>query len=245
MEYTFLEILGDSSLYAGNNPIELAVEKASKKMVGTTVHFETNEFGVITQINNLSQLKRQAKSLLKDTFKELYKMPEMIQLKKEFNYDVKDLINEIDPDDMVEAYLGDLRLLFMCHGIEVDLGYSQVYEEATDSTYENVSSVSVEIDPTNFTYSITTEVVNKIPRPEIHNLLSNLVELIDNESITESFNNSIDTQTPVYVIDYSLCDYKFLPQGWPYMILTRSTETIGDNGKTEIPGIALDYINLH
>ena len=116
MDYTFLEVRGDSVVYSGQDnyqtTLNTLVEKLNKKIVGTIIHFETDEFGSITKINNLGQIKRQAKSLFKESMKELMQMPEIVGLKKEFNIDIKEMVKDVDSDKLIDGYLEELKLLF-------------------------------------------------------------------------------------------------------------------------------------
>lgn len=116
MDYTFLEVRSDSTLYSSSdnyqNIINTLVEKSGKKVVGTTIHFETNELGVITRISNLGQIKRKAKSLFMETMKEILQIPEIAGLKKEYDIDFKEMVKDVDTDKLVDGYLENLKLIF-------------------------------------------------------------------------------------------------------------------------------------
>lgn len=102
MNYTVLEVRGDSTLYSSSDiyqtTLSRLVEKMSKRIVGTTIVFETDELGEITKFNNLGQIKHQAKSLFQDVMNDLLKMPEIVELKKEYNIDFKGLVKNVDSD---------------------------------------------------------------------------------------------------------------------------------------------------
>lgn len=82
MDYTFLEIIGDT---IENSPLSnfhnFIVEKLGQSIIGTTVHFETDELGKITQISNLDQIREQVKSLFDDAMAELAAIPEIKALR--------------------------------------------------------------------------------------------------------------------------------------------------------------------
>lgn len=83
MEYTFLECMSDSSSDAALNRFQEAfVNRMNKKIIGTKIKFETDEFGAITKFNNLDQIKKQAKDLSKECMKELLKLDEVKNLVK-------------------------------------------------------------------------------------------------------------------------------------------------------------------
>ncbi len=67
MTYTFLDCVGDTAVDRGLGAFQnKIVEKLGKKVVGTTIEFETDEFGHITKFNNLGKIRKQAKSLYRD-----------------------------------------------------------------------------------------------------------------------------------------------------------------------------------
>ncbi|RGS44232.1 hypothetical protein DWX90_16050 [Segatella copri] len=57
MSYTFLDVKADS---VGDNfrdkMMAMVAERTAKSVIGTTVNFETDEYGRITKITNLSNL---------------------------------------------------------------------------------------------------------------------------------------------------------------------------------------------
>lgn len=247
MDYTFLEVRGDSVVYSSQDnyqtTLNTLVEKLSKKIVGTTIHFETDEFGSITKFNNLGQIKRQAKSLFKESMKELMQMPEIVGLKKEFNIGIKEMVKDVDSDKLIDGYLEELKLLFLCHGNVYNIGQSHTHEDATATTYENDTYSTVTFDSSDNTYSIKTEVVNIIPQSTLKNMVGTIVELMDNDSITESFNKGFDDQVDDNAIYDSYFSSDFLAHGYPYRIINQTTITIDGRGKSNQTYIYLDYIN--
>ena len=72
MSYTFLDVKADS---VGDNfrdkMMAMVAERTAKSVIGTTVNFETDEYGRITKITNLSKIKKQAKALFKASMKDI------------------------------------------------------------------------------------------------------------------------------------------------------------------------------
>lgn len=244
MDYTFLEFIGDSTAESSlSNYQNTVMEKLAKKIVGTTIHFETDEFGSITKFNNLGQIKRQAKSLFKEAIKEMLSMPEIVGLEKEHNVDINAIIKYVDTDKLIDEYLENLKLIFLCHGNVYDIGQSQTHEDATETSYENYTYSTVKFDKNDYTYSIAIAVSNIIPQSAFKNMVSDLVELMGNESVTELFDNEFDTKVKEDAIDASYFSSDFLAHGWPYRIINQSTITMDGRGKSNQTYISLDYIN--
>lgn len=244
MDYTFLDFRGDSvaesSLGEFQNKL---IEKLGKKIIGTTIRFETDELGTITKFNNLGQIRRQAKSLFKEAMKELMQMPEIAGLKKEFNIDIKAMVKDLDSDLLVDGYLEELKMLFWCHGLEFNLGETHIHEDATDTTYENDTYTIVQLDTTDYTYSLATSVVSIIPQAALKDIVGGFVCLMENDSISESFNSEFDKQVKTDAIYESYFSSDYIARGWPYKVVKQSTMTIDGRGKSRQAYIYLDYIN--
>lgn len=244
MEYTFLEFRGDSiansSLGSFQNTI---AEKLGRKIVGTTIRFETDEYGTITRFDNLDKIKRQAKSLFKEAMKDLMKISEIAGLKKEFGVDIKNMMKDVDADALVEGYIEELKLIFLCHGLSFDIGESHIHEDATESSYENDTYRTVSLDPDDGSYSIRTEVINIIPQSEVKDMVGRLVGMMNDESATESFNKEFDSQVNVDALYSSYFSSDYVAHGWPYRIVRQTATTINGRGKSNQKYIYLDYIN--
>lgn len=243
MNYTFLELQCDSvedSDY--NRLLNRITENIYKKIIGTTIHFETDEFGTITKFNNIGQIKKQVKSLFRKAMKELLQLPEIASL-KEYGLDIRAMTHKVKPDKLVEVYLEELNLLFLCHGLVYNLGKSHTHKDATETTYENDLYSTVELDTLDGTYSIKTEVINIIPRSAIKEMVGGLVEVMSNDYITESFNSGFDVQVDEDGIYNSYFSSDFFAHGWPYRIVKQTSMTIKGRGKSNQTYIYLDYIN--
>lgn len=99
MSYTFLDVKADS---VGDNfrdkMMAMVAERTAKSVIGTTINFETDEYGSITKITNLSQIKKQAKALFKASMKDIAAMPIMQAMKKAIE-------KAVDQDAQTSEYL--------------------------------------------------------------------------------------------------------------------------------------------
>ena len=214
-------------------------DRLARKIIGTTVHFETDEYGRITKYNNLGQIKKQAKKLFKEALAEFSKLPE-IQEMKEWGFDLKNYTKNVDAGKLAEDYLEELNMLFMYHGLSVMLGETTEHEGATDSNYENTTYTSAIVDADDGSYSIVQDVTSIIPINDLKEIVGGIIESFSNGSITDSFNENFDTQVKA---DCSYEDYlrlDYLANGWPYSVVRQKATMIGNSGKVKQTVISLD-----
>ena len=244
LDYKFLDIRGDSLADSelGNFQNKI-VEMLGKKIIGTTISFETDECGRITKFNNLGKIKKQANSLFKEAVKEMEKQPWFKGL-KEMGLDMKDYLKGVDSDMLIEGYVEELKLLFICHGSVYDIGESTEAEEATDTQYANVtfSSRTLEDDGC---YQIETDVISTIPQKDIKAVVSSVVDDFKNPEIKQDFDNNFDAAVNTDCTVDSFFKIGYLPNGWPYMIIKQESTRIGKYWKMKQKYIYLDSYSFY
>ena len=171
MSYTFLDVKADS---VGDNfqdkMMAMVVERTAKSVIGTTVNFETDEYGSITKITNLSQIKKQAKALFKAGIKEIAAMPIMQEMKKATGLDFMKTATQANTDEVVEGYLEELKLLFAYHGSQYAVGEHHEHEDATKDSYANDTYINASLEKDG-NYTISCEVVSVIPKETVKEVM--------------------------------------------------------------------------
>lgn len=175
MSYTFLDVKADS---VGDNfrdkMMAMIAERTAKSVIGTTINFETDEYGSITKITNLSQIKKQAKALFKASMKDIAAMPIMQAMKKAIGLDFMKIGNQANTDELVEDYLEELKLLFAYHGSQYAVGEHHEHEDATKDSYANDTYINASIEK-NGNYTISCEVVSVIPKETVKEVMGGLM----------------------------------------------------------------------
>jgi hypothetical protein len=239
MDYTLLDVrcdtLEDSDLNNYQNKITALI---GKKLVGTTISFETDEYGEIVKFNDLDNLKKKSKSLTKDVINEIEKLPSSMNLKN-MGVDIRDFTKNIkDGDVTVDGYLQEIKMLFMCHGNVYNLGEITESNEAADTQYESETYCNVSIDEDEC-YSIMNETVTIIPKSDVKELVSEFVDNINNAKVKESFDEAYDSSDLDDCTKNSYVNISFLPNGWPYEVLSQDVTMIGSRGKARQKSIKL------
>ena len=171
MSYTFLDVKADSvGDTFRDKMMAMVVERTAKSVIGTTVNFETDEYGSITKITNLSQIKKQAKALFKAGIKEIAAMPIMQEMKKATGLDFMKTATQANTDEVVEGYLEELKLLFAYHGSQYAVGEHHEHEDATKDSYANDTYINASLEK-NGNYTISCEVVSVIPKETVKEVM--------------------------------------------------------------------------
>lgn len=248
MSYTFLDVKADS---VGDNfrdkMMAMVAERTAKSVIGTTVNFETDEYGRITKITNLSKIKKQAKALFKASMKDIAAMPIMQAMKKAIGLDIMKIGNQATTDGLVEGYLEELKLLFACHGSQYAVGEHHEHEDATKDSYANDTYINARLEK-NGNYTISCEVVSVIPKETVKEVMGGLMGAIteglkskktedgkDHDGIINGLDDEFkkeidkavdqDAQTSEY-----LCVTCF-ENGWPSSVLKQNKNVMAGRGK--------------
>lgn len=248
MSYTFLDVKADS---VGDNfrdkMMAVVAERTAKSVIGTTVNFETDEYGRITKITNLSKIKKQAKALFKASMKDIAAMPIMQAMKKAIGLDFMKIGNQANTDGLVEGYLEELKLLFACHGSQYAVGEHHEHEDATKDSYANDTYINARLEK-NGNYTISCEVVSVIPKETVKEVMGGLMGAIteglkskktedgkDHDGIINGLDDEFkkeidkavdqDAQTSEY-----LCVTCFA-NGWPSSVLKQNKNVMAGRGK--------------
>lgn len=240
MKYTFLDCVGDTSVGNWQGTFQnKIVESVGKKVVGTTIEFETDEFGHITKFNNLDKIKKQAKILYKECMEEFANMDEAKAL-KDSGIDIqKFLTKNIDTDKMVEEYTEELNMLFECHGNSYTVGEQNTHQAATDEEYESDTFIIVSKDDED-DYHLCFDVVSKVPQSAVKEMMGEVADMFGKSDMKESINNEVDKYANVDLTIESYRSMDFMWNGWPYKVLEQTTSMYGKNGKVKQTYIWID-----
>ena len=244
MTYTILDCVGDTSIDNEYSSFQtIIVEKLGKKIVGTTIEFETDEFGHITKFNNLDKIQKQAKSLYEDCINEIANY-DGVKALMDAGLDVKKLIAEdVNIDELVDGYTKELNMLFTCHGMSYLIGKHHTHEDATEAKYENDSYVTASKDSDD-DYHLSFEVVSIIPQSVVKDKVGELVGKLANNDVKEDFAAEYDKQVKGDATSDSYLGYYFTSTSWPYKVLEQTTNRIGKAGKTSQTYIWVDYYSF-
>ena len=244
MSYTFLDVKADSV-----GVMAMLTERTAKSVIGTTVNFETDEYGSITKITNLSQIKKQAKALFKAGIKDIAAMPIMQEMKKATGLDFMKTATQANTDEVVEGYLEELKLLFAYHGSQYAVGEHHEHEDATKDSNANDTYINASLEK-NGNYTISCEVVNVIPKETVKEVMGGLMGTIteglkgkktedgkdhdgDIKDLEDELKKEIgkavaqDAQTSEYLSVTCFDD------GWPSSVLKQNKTVIAGRGKLQ------------
>lgn len=249
MSYTFLDVKADS---VGDNfrdkMMAMIAERTAKSVIGTTINFETDEYGRITKITNLSQIKKQAKALFKASMKDIAAMPIMQEMKKAIGLDFMKIGNQTNTDEVVEGYLEELKLLFACHGSQYAVGEHHEHEDATKDSYANDTYINASIEK-NGNYTISCEVVSVIPKETMKEVMGGLMGAITeglkgkktedrarimmatSRTWTMSLRRRIDKAVDQDVQTSEYLSVTCFEDGWPSSVLKQNKTVMAGRGK--------------
>ena len=242
MSYTFLDVKADSV-----GVMAMLTERTAKSVIGTTVNFETDEYGSITKITNLSQIKKQAKALFKAGIKDIAAMPIMQEMKKATGLDFMKTATQANTDEVVEGYLEELKLLFAYHGSQYAVGEHHEHEDATKDSYANDTYINASLEK-NGNYTISCEVVNVIPKETVKEVMGGLMGTITEglkgkktedgkdydgniKDLDDEFKKEIDKAAAQDAQTSEYLSVTCFDDGWPSSVLKQNKTVIAGRGK--------------
>ena len=242
MSYTFLDVKADSV-----GVMAMLTERTAKSVIGTTVNFETDEYGSITKITNLSQIKKQAKALFKAGIKDIAAMPIMQEMKKATGLDFMKTATQANTDEVVEGYLEELKLLFACHGSQYAVGEHHEHEDATKDSYANDTYINASLEK-NGNYTISCEVVSVIPKETVKEVMGGLMGAITEglkgkktedgkdydgniKDLDDEFKKEIDKAAAQDAQTSEYLSVTCFDDGWPSSVLKQNKTVMAGRGK--------------
>lgn len=241
MNYTFLEFpknqTSDSTSALGKFKNQITT-KLGNKIAGTTIEFETDEFGHISKYNNLEKIKKQAKTIFHMAIDELMKQPEL-QVLKENGFNLNNYTKNVDTDKLVESYLEELILLFLNHGQIYKIDEITEHFDATESDFEHSTYGNAYIDEDG-DYHIVISVTTYVPQDKTSALIGNFSKAFTNDSLVQKINDAIDSQVKDggSYEDYVKIDY--INNGWPYSVVRQKITQIEDRKNLKQTVISLE-----
>ena len=248
MSYTFLDVKADS---VGDNfrdkMMAMIAERTAKSVIGTTINFETDEYGSITKITNLSQIKKQAKALFRASMKDIASMPIIQEMKKAIGLDFMKIGNQVNTDEVVEGYLEELELLFVCHGRQYAVGEHHEHKDATKDSYANDTYINASLEK-NGNYTISCEVVSVIPKETVKKVMGGLMGAFteglkgkktedgkdhdgDIKDLDDEFKKEIDKAVDQDVQTSEYLSVTCFEDGWPSSVLKQNKSVMAGRGK--------------
>ena len=242
MSYTFLDVKADSV-----GVMAMLTERTAKSVIGTTINFETDEYGCITKITNLSQIKKQAKALFKASMKDIASMPIMQEMKKATGLDFMKIGNQANIDEVVEGYLEELKLLFAYYGSQYVVGEHHEHEDATKDSNANDTYINASLEK-NGNYTISCEVVNVIPKETVKEVMGGLMGTITEglkgkktedgkdydgniKDLDDEFKKEIDKAAAQDAQTSEYLSVTCFDDGWPSSVLKQNKTVIAGRGK--------------
>lgn len=251
MDYTFLGINSDTTLNANQSSSLSSVmtglknkfiDKLQKSLTGTTIKFETDSFGRITEFTNLGDIKKQIKDSAGIILEEVFALPQAKVL-KDVGVTQEIIMKSMNIDNAVDNYLSEIRELFKYHGMMMPLGHRQEHEDATEGSYESDTESFVWIDEKTNRYVIASEITNYLPVSQTLAPLMSLVEketgkeiLVKPDEATDKKNKNNSTLRFFFSTEY-------LPSGYPLAIISEEEGTFGNVRTMNQKYINLEYVS--
>lgn len=214
MAYKFLEFesdtLADSTRLAFQQRL---VSLIGSRLVGTEIRFRTDEFGHITDYENLGELKKQAKQLYAEVIGGLFNVDASKGFKPE------KFMRHTDADELIKGYTEELEALFMLHGKAFTLGEYEDHIPESDHEYASDTYNYASVDSTKGECEVIVEIRSYIPPSGIKAMLEGLMENLSGEKLPEQGAKAIDSlKEPLVSSEYYRLVFDGY-SGWPLAVL--------------------------
>ena len=229
LKFQYLDTQVDT-LAAGNDFKTRLADKFTRRLIGTSFDFETDEVGTITGFTNLPDIKKTAKEMVKDIRNEVKAMPEYKAFKN-FGFNLEDLLANFDTDMMVESLLNDVKTIFTLLGNSYPQGETTIYQDSPilDEKIPTVQYGQINDDGC---YTLTFDTESPIPDDLLMQLLGGMLHRMKDKSLKEDLSTNIGEalekmqDSNPFINRYA--GYYVLPNGWPLEILIKTTISAGN-----------------
>lgn len=228
LKFQYLDTQVDT-IAAGKDIKARLADKFTRRLIGTSFDFETDEVGTITGFTNLREIKKTAKNMMKDIRDEVKAMPEYKAF-KDFGFNLEDLLANFDSDMMVEGLLNDVKTIFALLGNSYPQGETTIYQDSPvfDEKIPTVQHGQIDEDES---YTLTFDTESPIPNDLMMQLLGGMLHRMKDNSLKEDISTNIGEalakmeESNPFINRFA--GYFVLPNGWPMEIMTRTTISAG------------------
>lgn len=228
LKFQYLDTQVDT-IAAGNDIKARLSDKFTRRLIGTSFDFETDEVGTITGFTNLREIKKTAKDMVKEIRNEVKAMPEYKAF-KDFGFNLEDLLANFDTDMIVDGLLNDVKTIFALLGNSYPQGETTIYQDSPilDEKIPTVQYGQMDEDEC---YTLTFDTESPIPDDLMMQLLGGMLHRMKDNSLKEDISTNIGEalakmqDSKPFINRFA--GYYVLPNGWPLEIMTRTTISAG------------------
>lgn len=229
MDYTFMEFAGDTTVASPFGKLQnIIMDKVGKRVSGTTIHFETDEYGAITEFTNLDEIQKQARTVFRECIQEIFAMPEVQAFLPGIKVSDEDAYRYAEDMDLIDGYVKELKQLFAHHGRVYRLGEKHGHQDETETEFEHDARAMFSQDPENWTYMIQNELTTIIPKKDTESWISQLMTIFADEAITEEFISQFDRRIDSDCTHTDSIYRNYYLDGWPQFLLHETKTRIAN-----------------
>ena len=241
MEYKFLDFRQNmAGVYPMDNFQNQIVEKLSDIMTDVSIDFKTDEFGHIIEYTNLEEVGKKVEELIDSSFVVFSQIPFLDSLKS-IGVDVNEFLKKsINVEDFVDGCIGDLELMFSCHGSAYEIGSRTEEIEASENEYASKAYIAVSFDSESQGYEIYSYRESFVPAEDVKKLVESYLS-DDLNSLLKDEYDSVFTEDGLIDDTYF---FKYFPDGWPEFVFRRYGPNIMGHHKVKITNIEWEYRSI-